>query len=111
MSTLNVSLSRNKKFTVITISGTLDVKTAPGFHKKLKDEIAGNPGIFVINMKNLEYIASAGLGVLINANDLLNRSKGELRLCCMNTKVKDIMKLLGFLDLFKTYDDEKTALG
>jgi anti-sigma B factor antagonist len=109
MSTFQLSISRKDTVSKIHIGGSLDVQSASGFNQKLQEEIKRGFKIMVVNMENLAYISSAGLGVLINANELIQKSGGELRLCGMSDKVKNIFKLLGFIDLFKIFDSEKEA--
>jgi anti-anti-sigma factor len=103
MAILQYSVTRKNNISTITIGGSLDAKTAPGFNTKLHDEIKKGSTVLIIDMEKLDYIASAGLGVLINCNEEVNKIKGSLRLCKINEKVKKIFKLLGFLSLFKIY--------
>jgi anti-sigma B factor antagonist len=109
MSTFQVSISRKDSLSKIHIGGSLDVQSASGFNQKLKEEINRGFKIIVVNMENLAYISSAGLGVLINANEHIQKSGGELRLCGLSEKVKNIFRLLGFINLFKIFDSEKEA--
>ncbi len=109
MAVLQYSVTRKNDYSFITIGGSLDAKTSPGFSTKLKDEIGKGANVIIINMHKLDYIASAGLGVLINCNEELFKIKGQLRLCKVNEKVKKIFKLLGFLNLFKIYENEDKA--
>ncbi len=110
MSTLQYSVKKDGNTSVIAIGGSLDAQTAPSFDKKLAGEIEKGTAVLIINMQNLNYIASAGLGTLINANEVLSKQGGSLKLCCLNDKVTRIFKLLGFLELFTIYKTEDEAV-
>lgn len=110
MGILQYSSSRHGSVTLIHIGGSLDAETAPKFHGKLKVEIEKGARRIVCNLSHLDYIASAGLGVLIGANDLLSRQGGEIRISAMNEKIQKIFKLLGFINLFKIFEDDQSAI-
>jgi anti-anti-sigma factor len=96
--------------TLVRVGGSLDAETAPKFDSKIKGEIEKGAKKIVCNMESLDYIASAGLGVLIGANDTLSKQGGEIRISSMNDKIKKIFKLLGFISLFKIFEDDQKAI-
>lgn len=110
MAVFQYSSSKHGPVTLIAIGGSLDAETSPKFHGKLKGEIEKGVKKIVCNMERLEYIASAGLGVLISINDELNRQGGEIRISAMNEKIKKIFKLLGFINLFRIFEDDQKAI-
>jgi len=110
MGVLQYSSAKQGKVTVIAIGGSLDAETAPKFDTKIKSEIEKGAKYIVCNMERLNYIASAGLGVLISANEALTKKGGELRISSMNEKVLKIFKLLGFINLFKIFENDQKAI-
>mgnify|MGYP001544231261 CR=1 FL=1 len=101
MSVLQYSSSKHDDITLITISGSLDAETAPKFSKKLQGEIEKGSKKVLCNLENIEFIASAGLGVLISANQSLQKNGGEIRLAGLSDKITKIFKVMGFINLFK----------
>jgi len=62
----NVNLEMmNKGIAKITLSGELDASTAPAFRTEVEKAAAQGARRLVLMMKDLEYIASAGLRVLV----------------------------------------------
>ncbi|TFH38029.1 MAG: anti-sigma factor antagonist [Chrysiogenales bacterium] len=110
MGVLQYSSSRHGNVMLIRIGGSLDAETAPKFDGKISGEINKGVKKIVCNMEKLDYIASAGLGVLIGANDMLGKQGGEIRLSAMNEKIRKIFKLLGFINLFKIFEDDQKAI-
>ena len=110
MATLQYSVMRKDRVSIITIGGSLDAKTAPTLNSKFEEEIKKSPERVVINMNKLDYIASAGLGILISFNEKLTSQKARLILCEASPKIKKIFKALGFDALFLFYESESDAL-
>jgi len=110
MSVFQYSSSKHGHVTLVRVGGSLDAANAPKFDQKLEGEIKKGAKKIVCNMAQLDYIASAGMGVLISINEKLTKGGGELRLAEMNTKITKIFKLLGFLNLFKIFDTDDKAI-
>ena len=110
MAVFQYSSSKHGNVTLIHIGGSLDAETSPKFDSKIRGEIEKGAKKIVCNMEHLDYIASAGLGVLIGANDVLSKLGGEMRISAMNEKIKKIFKLLGFINLFKIFEDDQKAI-
>jgi anti-sigma B factor antagonist len=60
----------------------------------------------------LEYISSRGLRALITARQQTRRwNRGDLRLCNMPVRIKEVFDLAGLTPLFKIYDNPVDAVG
>ena len=111
MSVLQYSSAKQKDVLVVTISGSLDAETAPKFSKKLTEEIEKGSKKVLCNLKDIEFIASAGLGVLISANQSLHKKGGELKLAGLSEKITKIFKVMGFINLFKIFKDNESGIA
>ena len=61
-----------------------------------------------IDFKDLEYISSAGLRVILKATKALKREEGKMMLCDMQDYVKEVFEIAGFdsfLPIVGTMDD------
>lgn len=103
------SSAKKGNHTIITLGGALDAKNAPQFDKKLSDELLKKPSVVIISLKHVDYIASAGMGVLINCNEKLSKEKKDLRLCELSPKVEKIITMLGFTNFFAVYPTVEDA--
>ena len=83
----------NEKLTV-EVSGRLDTLTAPEFENKVEPQL---PGIkeLVVDLKDLEYISSAGLRVLMGFVKIM-QDQGEMKVINPNEVVMDVFSLTGF---------------
>lgn len=81
----------------ILISGRFDasqVQKANCFFENISDS-------HVIDLKDLEYISSAGLGVLLGIQKRLSEQNSELTLVNLNQHIRDIFHWAGFDVIFK----------
>ena len=86
----------NEKVT-LTVSGRLDTTTAPELETAL-DEVLESAKDLVFDFKNLEYISSAGLRVILKAQKAMN-TKGSMKLTGVNDSIMEVFDITGFLDI------------
>ena len=82
---------------VVVIAGRLDAAqcaTAQSFLDKVEGKVT-------LDCSKLEYISSAGLGVLLKTQKRLMASKGKLRLAGVNRHLQDIFQFSGFDQIFE----------
>lgn len=65
----------------------------------------------VLNMKDVEWIDSSGLGELIACHTRARRASGDIKLCCLHKRVLDIIIVVGLHKYFEIYDDCMMAVG
>jgi anti-anti-sigma factor len=80
----------------IAVSGRLDAAQA----QKAQEFLDGIPGECVVDMAQLEYISSAGLGVLLKTHKRLMAGSSGLKLVNVNSHINDIFRYSGFDKLF-----------
>lgn len=85
-----------EKFT-ISISGRLDTSTAPELEQIVKSSLADVKEL-VIDLKDLEYISSAGLRVLLSAQKIMNK-QGDMKLINVQETIMEIFDITGFTDI------------
>ena len=81
----------------VVISGRLDAAEA-GAARAFLDKVEGT---VTLDCGGLEYISSAGLGVLLKTQKRLLASGGKLRLAGVNRHLQDILGYSGFDQLFE----------
>ena len=81
---------------IFKLNGRLDSNTSQGFEKKIFQAIDDGSKSMLIDFKNLEYISSAGLRVILKATKALKREEGKMMLCDMQDYVKEVFEITGF---------------
>jgi len=79
----------------ITLSGELDAATAPLFKEKVEEAVAQGAKRLVLIMNGLEYMASAGLRVMIFAKQTLGSSV-DLYIVGAQDSVLETIEMTGF---------------
>ncbi len=95
---------------ILEIQGMLDGHTFRRFDQYLNSVIDGDAVQLVLNCDKLDYVSSAGLGVLAGAAKRCRDRQGDLRLCNVSEKVKKIINLVGLQSVLRMYDAERGAL-
>jgi anti-sigma B factor antagonist len=93
---------------IFKLNGRLDSNTSQGFEKKLFQAIADGSKTMVVDFKDLDYISSAGLRVILKATKAIKREDGRIMLCSMQDYVKEVFEIAGFdsfLPIVATMDD------
>ena len=76
----------------------LDTATSPEFAKKLEARLDGVNGI-VMDLSQVDYISSAGLRVMLIAEQRMEKKNGSMKLLHVDEKIQEMMEMTGFLDL------------
>ncbi|MGE0358442.1 MAG: STAS domain-containing protein [Burkholderiales bacterium] len=82
---------------VVVITGRLDASQCPTAQAFL-DKVEGT---VTLDCSGLEYISSAGLGVLLKTQKRLLAASGKLRLVGVNRHLQDIFQYSGFDQIFE----------
>jgi anti-anti-sigma factor len=99
---------QHNEIMVFKIKGRLDSKTSPEFEEKIVESSKGGGKNMIFDFKDLEYISSAGLRVILKTTKEMKRTNGQLVLCCMQDYVKEVFEIAGFdtfLSIKETFDD------
>jgi anti-sigma B factor antagonist len=94
---MTINKKTDGKTLTVTVSGRLDTSTAPSLEAELKDSL-GNISELVFDMKEVEYVSSAGLRVLLSAQKTMDK-QGSMKLLHVSDPVMDVFDVTGFTDL------------
>ncbi len=94
---MTINKNQNGTELEIALSGRLDTTTAPQLETELKHSISGVTAL-TIDMKELEYISSAGLRVLLSAQKVMNK-QGTMVVRHVNGTIMEVFEVTGFIDI------------
>ncbi len=90
--------------TVIALTGQLDAHTATEFERFLEQTIRADQKYnLIVDFHNVEYISSAGLGVLMGLIEEVRAGGGDMKLAALPDKIFHILDLLGFPMVFQIF--------
>ena len=109
---MEITTTQYRHCDVLSIKGRIDSSTAPQFEQAIKAATDQSRFKIVLDMSGLEFMSSAGLRVLVNAQRICKRyNRGEVVLTEIPTNIKSALDLSGFTPLFKVFGDKLTAVG
>ena len=94
---MTIEINKNADATVIEITGRLDTTTAPALDKTINEDI-GDTINLVLDVKEMEYISSAGLRVLLSAQKKMQKI-GSMKVINVCEEVMDVFEMTGFADI------------
>ena len=87
----------NGEAVTLIVSGRLDTQTAPELEKELDSVLSGLKEL-TFDFKDLEYVSSAGLRVILKAQKTMN-VQGSMKLTGVNDSMMEVFDITGFLDI------------
>lgn len=99
---MEIKMAKKDDKAVVDVIGRLDTNTSGQLEEFLTDVIdkQGEKSI-ELDFKELEYISSAGLRVLLGAQKKINSLEGEMIIKNANSDVKEVFSITGFLEILK----------
>lgn len=110
MKNFNIEQHTVQSFKVLKLRGELDAHTASQLEQALQNLIDENEINIIVNFDQLNYIASAGLGVFMAYIEEVRENGGDIKLTNMNDKVYNVFDLLGFPSLYDILKTENEAV-
>jgi anti-sigma B factor antagonist len=101
----------NDEVYVIDASGKLTIG-APV--QALRQALRGNSEggrKFVLDLGNVSYIDSSGLGELVASFNALRSKGGDVKLLRLTPKTRDLLQITKLLTVFDTFEDESKAIA
>ena len=98
--------------TVIELAGSANMTEAALLKKQLARALADSTGVVILDMKDLDFICSMSLGVLVALQHKFRPQRGSFRLARVTAKVLDVFhttRLDTLFEVFESLDGAKSA--
>ena len=112
---LRVDEAEQGTWTVLRVSGELDLVTSPRLRRQVHEAVAEGRRDLVLDLSGVQFCDSSGVGVLIAARRLMRSCQGRLRLILPargaldGSHVNKVLAALGVRRLFEVYGDVGSA--
>ncbi|TXS55648.1 STAS domain-containing protein [Streptomyces sp. t39] len=112
---LKVVEAREGSWTVLHVSGELDLVSSPVVRQRVHDAVAAGHRDVVLDLSGVHFCDSSGVGVLVAARRLMRSCQGRLRLVLPahgaedGSHVNRVLAALGVRRLFEVYADAGAA--
>ncbi len=96
---------------IIDLGGFLDAHTVPQLENTLNSLFEAGQYQLILNMLELQYISSAGLGLLLGVVDEMKNNEGNLFIVNLSSNVYKVFDILGFTKVFQIFSEEIEAIN
>jgi anti-sigma B factor antagonist len=96
---------------VLGVRGEIDVATSPEMRSHLVEMLADRPELVIVDLTDVTFIDSTGLGVLVEAVTGARAGGGDLRLVVTQPKIIKLIELTGLDQVFSVVSSANQAVG
>jgi anti-sigma B factor antagonist len=97
---------------IVDLNGKITLGENTGILRdELRSLLAQGTKNILLNMGEVGYVDSAGLGELVGAYTTATNQGGSLKLLNLQGKMKDLMQITKLHTIFPAFDDEKAAVS
>src|SRR5215471_8442012 len=97
--------------TVIDVAGRITLgEGASALRDALREVVKNNRKDILLNLRDVTYIDSSGIGELVSAFTTITNSGGRLKLLGLTHRVKDLLQITKLYTVFDVHEDEAHAV-
>lgn len=106
---LKVDPQRVGGWAVLHLTGEIDLATAPTLREHLVGTVDAGDHRVIVDLRDVEFIDSTGLGALIGGLKRVRSLDGALRLICVEPRILKIFEITGLDKVFEIHADVEGA--
>jgi anti-sigma B factor antagonist len=108
---MKISNRQTADVTILDVSGRVVAGEADLLRESIRNLIGGGETHIILNLAEVPYIDSAGIGELVSALVAVRRESGCLGLLNLTSRVRNVLGIVKLLTVFDVFDDEAEALA
>jgi anti-sigma B factor antagonist len=109
--TMKASTRQLDEVTIVDLSGRITLgEGSVVLRDTIRDEVAQGHKKILLNLGDVTYIDSSGIGELVSAFTSVRNQGGELKLLNLTKKVHDLLQITKLYTVFDIKDDEAAAI-
>lgn len=106
---LDINTQRDADTCTVTLEGEVDVYTAPRLKEELVSAIEDGCVNVIVDLEQVGFIDSSGLGVLVSALRRARERDGVVRIVCTRDNILKIFRITGLDKVFPVFADVNEA--
>jgi anti-sigma B factor antagonist len=111
MAALFATIREVNEITIIDLSGRISLGEGSALLRKtVRDLLENGQNKILLNLGDVNYIDSSGIGELVSGFTAVRSRNGELKLLNLTKKVHDLLQITKLFTVFDVYSDEATAV-
>jgi anti-sigma B factor antagonist len=109
---MNIKIRHVEGVTVMDLSGKITLgEGSIALREAVREALAAGSKKILLNVADVNYVDSAGLGELVGAYTSVKNAGGNLKLLNISKKIKDLLVITKLVTVFEVRDDEKEAIA
>jgi anti-sigma B factor antagonist len=108
---LGLIVREDRGWTVLAVSGELDMATAPAVRERLHGLLAEGREKLIVDLDNVGFLDSTALGVLVGVLKRVRTQDGDLRLVCNQPRVLKVFEITRLDQAFTIRDSVDAAVA
>ena len=108
---VTVTSRANGDRTVVEVTGEIDVYTAPALREELSSLIDAESTDIVVDLTQVSFMDSTGLGVLVGALKKVRTLGGDLQLVISQEKILKVFRITALTQVFSIHATVDEALA
>ena len=98
--------------TILDIRGKITIgEGSAEIRKKVRDLLQAGRKQILLNMGEVSYVDSSGIGELVSSYTTVTNQGGDLKLLSLTKKLQELLAITKLLTVFECYNDEAEALA
>lgn len=95
---------------IVSVSGEIDVSTAPSLRDRLQGQLASGNVTLVVDLLHVTFLDSTALGVLVGVLKRCREAGGSLRLVISESRIVKVFDITGLTEVFSIYPTVERAM-
>ena len=91
----------------VTLAGSLDTDTAPQLQTRIDESIDSSVTALILDMKDLEFLSSAGLGIIFMTMKELKNRQGQIMLINLQPQIQRVFEIIKAMDGMNIFKDRE----
>ncbi len=113
MSLLSLQTEVNNSVLLVRLKGELDHHTAANLRQTIDNIMSDRRDIkhLILNLKDLSFMDSSGLGVILGRYKEIDKKKGQMVVCSLNPIIYRLLEMAGMFKIISIANTEAEALS
>lgn len=112
MMSLQIEMEHGSKAVIVRLKGELDHHTAEAVKARMEEAVErGNAKHVILSLKDLTFMDSSGLGVILGRYKQITGKGGKMVVCDVNPAVYRLFEMSGLFKIVSLEENERQAIA
>jgi anti-sigma B factor antagonist len=104
---MKIDVHKKDNYIIIDLTGSLDIYTSLDFKSVVENNVIDKGTTVIINLENISYVDSSGIGTLIKTYNHLENLEGNFIIANLKPIIEKVFRVAGLTNYFKIIDNNE----